>query len=79
MDSAAARPAPAPRLDPVPVAAAARAAEPARPPLSSFGAGSDRDRSMAMAYRAGYSLREVADYFGVSPSAVKRAANLHGV
>jgi hypothetical protein len=48
----------------------------ARPALSSFEAGNDRERAMALAYRSGhYALREIAQHFGVPASAVKRAAD----
>lgn len=80
------RPAPSPVVTPSPVPfrkpvepqapkAAAGAAE--RPPLSSFLVGEDRELAMARAYRAGYSLGEIAEHFGVPATAVKRAANQH--
>ncbi|MEA2560970.1 MAG: hypothetical protein QOH06_2474 [Acidobacteriota bacterium] len=48
-----------------------------RPSLSSFLVGEDRELAMARAYRAGYSLGEIAEQFGVPATAVKRAANQH--
>jgi hypothetical protein len=48
-----------------------------RPPLSSFLVGEDRELAMARAYRAGYSLGEIAEHFGVPATTVKRAANQH--
>jgi len=50
-----------------------------RPPLSSFAKIANREEAMAKARGAGYSLSEVAEHFGVTASAVKRAANQYGV
>jgi hypothetical protein len=49
-----------------------------RPPLAAFAAATTRDAAMAKAYAAGYSLREVAEHFGVTPTAVKRATQDQG-
>jgi hypothetical protein len=48
---------------------------PARATLASFETGADRERAMARAYRAGYSLREIGEHFRVPASAVRRAVN----
>lgn len=80
-----ARPAPSPAVAPSPVPfqqslepqALKTAVGPERPPLSSFLVGEDRELAMARAYRAGYSLGEIAEHFGVPATAVKRAANQH--
>lgn len=77
------RPAPSPAPSPIPFRqspepqAPKAAAGAERPPLSSFLVGEDRELAMARAYRAGYSLGEIAEHFGVPATAVKRAANQH--
>jgi len=68
-------PSPVPFRKPVEAQAPKDAVGPDRPPLSSFAVGEDRELAMARAYRAGYSLGEIAEHFGVPATAVKRAAN----
>lgn len=86
-------PAPAPPVTPLPApppaAPVARVPQPAgaalpgagaaRPPLSSFEAGNDREKAMVLAYRSGsYSLREIGEHFGVPAPTVKRIVSERG-
>lgn len=73
--SPAAAPSPVPFRKPPEPEAPKAVAGAERPPLSSFLVGEDRELAMARAYRAGYSLGEIAEHFGVPATAVKRAAN----
>lgn len=72
------RPVPVPRPvpAPVPVPVSAAPATSSRPSLASYQEKyADRAQAMAMAYRSGdFTLREIAEHFGVQSTTVKRAA-----
>lgn len=75
------RPVPVPNKPvPVPVPVSAAPATSARPSLASYQEKyADRTQAMAMAYRSGdFTLKEIAEHFGVQSTTVKRAAEQHG-
>lgn len=69
------RPVPVPSK-PVPVPVSAAPAASSRPSLASYREKyADRSQAMAMAYRSGdFTLKEIAEHFGVQSTTVKRAA-----